>query len=419
MRRLLVLLLLAPALHAQAPSDPSYQRRAAFASPHALLDSLGRLAARPDAAARTAALDRLWSDLRAKGQVPFAVGDSVVWLFRGEAQAVAWAGDMNGWAPRWSGQRLAGTDLWWRRDRLPADARFDYKVVLNGSDWQQDPANPLAQYSGTGSTNSELRMPAYRYPRETLPRAGRTNGLLSAEKTLSSAVLGYAVRYRVYTPAGYAQGRTRLPLLVTTDGHEFAHPALGALVNVLDNTIAAGQVAPVVVVFVDPRDPATGRNRRQAELVPPGGQASVCNPCQADRFLDFLSRELVPAVEAAYRTRPDAEGRAILGTSLGGLFAAYAATTRPDVFRHAAVFSPAFWVYPALYARVAAVQPAGQRLFLAQGTVGDGDGGNRLADTLNARGYAYTYLRRNEGHSWGHWRAIEGTMLRLLFPAQP
>ncbi|HYE58163.1 MAG TPA: alpha/beta hydrolase-fold protein, partial [Rhodothermales bacterium] len=256
-----------------------------------------------DAPARTAALDRLWNDLRTKGQVPFAVGDTVVWLFRGTASQVAWAGDATGWQPSATGVRLAGTDLWWRRERQAADARLDYKVVLNGNDWRLDPANPLQQWSGFGP-NSELRMPAYRYPAETIRSAGVPAGRLGDPQVMTSTALGYPVRYRVYTPAGYDTLARRLPVLYVTDGHEYAPDGLGALVTVLDNLIATRQVAPLVAVFVDPRDVNNASvNRRQSELVPPGGSRGVCNPCRADRFLGFLTDELIPAVDAAYRTQ--------------------------------------------------------------------------------------------------------------------
>ena len=90
-----------------------------------------------------------------------------------------------------------------------------------------------------------------------------------------------------------------------------------------DNLVADGRVEPCVVVFVDPR--WAGQNRRQQQYV------------QNPGFAAFVAEELVPTIDAAYRTRPDRESRVILGTSLGGVFA-YAkralrsiqATSMPD-----------------------------------------------------------------------------------------
>ena len=63
-------------------------------------------------------------------------------------------------------------------------------------------------------------------------------------------------------------------------------------------------------------------------------------------YARFVADELVPAIDAAYRTRDFSEARGILGTSLGGLFSAYLGTTHPDVFARLAIHSPAFWVAP-------------------------------------------------------------------------
>ena len=188
--------------------------------------------------------------------------------------------------------------------QFPPDARLDYKIIVDGA-YLLDPLNPRTQLGGYGP-NSVLYMPEYRYPEETLPRPGVAQGQLSEPLTIRSRALGYDVQYQVYTPAGY-ETLQDLPVIYATDGQEYAHPDMGALPIVLDNLIADGAIRPVLAVFIDMRDPATGGNRRETLLV------------ANDRFQQFLVAELVPAIDQAYRTRAAADGRAILGTSLGGL----------------------------------------------------------------------------------------------------
>ncbi|MFV9549980.1 alpha/beta hydrolase-fold protein [Algibacter sp. PT7-4] len=60
-------------------------------------------------------------------------------------------------------------------------------------------------------------------------------------------------------------------------------------------------------------------------------------------YLDFLVNTLKPEIDKNYRTKPENQNTAIVGASLGGLFAHYAAVNRPDVFAKAAIFSPSFW----------------------------------------------------------------------------
>lgn len=61
---------------------------------------------------------------------------------------------------------------------------------------------------------------------------------------------------------------------------------------------------------------------------------------------DFLTRvvdDVRGHVNGTYRTLTDREHTGILGSSMGGLFAFYAAWTRPDVFGKAACLSSSFW----------------------------------------------------------------------------
>lgn len=63
----------------------------------------------------------------------------------------------------------------------------------------------------------------------------------------------------------------------------------------------------------------------------------------ADDFLRRLVEGLKPAIDARYRTLPGREDTGVVGSSMGGLFAFYAAWTLPDVFGKAACLSSSFW----------------------------------------------------------------------------
>jgi len=64
-------------------------------------------------------------------------------------------------------------------------------------------------------------------------------------------------------------------------------------------------------------------------------------PGGASEFLRFLSEELVPWVDATYRTV--AGDRTFAGHSFGGLFGAYVLTHKPEMFRRYVIGSPALW----------------------------------------------------------------------------
>ena len=365
-----------------------------------LLDSLGVTAALPEAE-RDAALDALWSDLQTGERIPFAAGDSAVFLWRGDASLSEVAGDHTGWRPA-PAERFG--DVWARAERFDPAARVDYKWVIDGN-WILDPNNPHRQWSGFGA-NSELRMPQWAFPTETIRQDGVPQGTLSAPQSIASTRYGRTVRYRVWTPAGMTPGR---PTVYVTDGQEYADDRLGALHIVLDNLVAEGRIEPPVVVFIDPR--VGGQNLRSEQYV------------QNPDFAAFVARELVPVIDAAYPTRPERGARVILGTSLGGLFSAYLGLEHPDVFGRLAIQSPAFWVSesndwsgPSIYERMAD-SPSFFRVAMQTGTIRDTeDGARRMRTVMNAGGTDLTYAEVPEGHSWGNWRATLDLLLEALLP---
>ncbi|MEM7627523.1 MAG: alpha/beta hydrolase-fold protein [Planctomycetota bacterium] len=375
----------------------------------AFLGEIDRIEAIADAGQRTAELDTFWNRLRAAGQVPYAQDGRVAMLYRGAASSIGFPGDANGWNPSaWSASQVLGTDLWLRQATLPNDARVDYKVVRSGT-WILDPNNPNQQWSGFGP-NSELHRPGYVFPAETLRDTLVPRGTLGGNVRLSSAELGADVNVRVYTPTGY-DALDELPVVYVTDGHEYADDRLGAMVTVLDNLIADGSLRPTMAVFIDPRDPNSGFNRRTNQL---GGG-------EKPEFADFIANELVPAIDGAYNTAADADSRVILGTSLGGLFSAFMGARHPDVIANVAIQSPAFWFDTSIYGTYNGNATLAEQLqiYMESGTINDGNGGPTMNAILAAGGYDYIYDEVNQGHSWGHWKGeLDAALISLLGAAE-
>lgn len=112
----------------------------------------------------------------------------------------------------------------------------------------------------------------------------------------------------------------------------------------------------------------------------------------APEFLAFFRDEIIPYVDANYRTTPD---RSPWGHSLGGLFALYTLFEAPELFRHYGVSSPslqfseeAVLAQEAAYAEQPRALPA--RVFVSLGS-GENDISGpavRLIDVLEKREYA-------------------------------
>jgi enterochelin esterase family protein len=228
-------------------------------------------------------------------------------------------------------------------------------------------------------------------------------GQLSEPLVIRTRALGYDVQYQVYTPAGY-ETLQDLPVVYATDGQDYAHPDMGALPAVLDNLIVGGVIRPVMAVFIDMRDPLTGGNRRETLLV------------ANDRFQQFLVDELVPAIDQAYRTQAAPDGRVILGTSLGGLHAAYSGLHHSDVFGMAAIYSPYFRAWPAVMAGYTRAERLPLKVFMMQGTYDfDVENTRQLHNALQEKGYPVLFLETADGHFWGNWRGVMDDMLRFFF----
>ena len=359
-----------------------------------------------------ASAQKLWSDLLAMESIPLVREDSVAFLYKGEAKTVAWMGDFNGWGYdkkfNNKGKRIAGTDIWMLKARFPRDARLDYKIVIDDINWILDPLNPDQQWSGVGggSPNTELRMPYWKEdPITSSLIAGAKRGRVEKDVLLKSEVLGYQLSYSVYLPPDYNQ-RDVYPVIYITDGYEYMHEQMGNIVVILDNLIHLKKIKPVVAVLIDHREPAVrSNNRRMRELA------------MNSNYLTFVTDELIPAVEHKYTVSTDPAQRAILGTSMGGLTAAYFAFSKPDIFGLAGIQSPAFWFKPDIYTFCDNPTKPPVKTFLTTGRINDTEeGAVRMRNLLEKNTCTFEFREVNQGHSWGNWRDLTDDILIYFFP---
>lgn len=151
---------------------------------------------------------------------------------------------------------------------------------------------------------------------------------------MTSKVLGEERTILVSTPRGYGQGSARFPVLYLTDGDAHLLHTRGTV----DFLVRNGLMPDVILVGVTNTDRTrdltpTKSFGRQADGTPFPIESSG----GAGKFLDFFETELIPFVEATYRTAPY---RIFAGHSLGGLFALDAMVERPALFNASIAASP-------------------------------------------------------------------------------
>jgi predicted alpha/beta superfamily hydrolase len=213
--------------------------------------------------------------------------------------------------------------------------------------------------------------------------------------TIASRAVGEARLINVHAPAGYASGTSRFPVLYMPDGginEDFPH-----VVRTVDSLIAAGAIRPVIVVGIpntERRRDMTGPTRFAADSAIArrvGGSAA---------FRGFIRDELIPLIEARYRTTKE---RSIVGESLAGLFIVETFLAEPSLFDHYVALDPSVWwnggaLLDSARAHLSGFDARPRTLYLATANVPEITAGTaRLAALIRARpprGLVWVYTPR-------------------------
>lgn len=331
--------------------------------------------------------DRAAAAAAITGPAPLTDADGARFLWRGEANSVRLAGDMTGWAPTLPLVRIPGTDLWHLDWTCPADARLDYKFVVDDR-WVLDPLNPRRVSGGFGP-NSELAMPAW-------PGAPELDaeGLPPATIHTYEGVGGDPRRIKVLLPPGH-RAEVPGPALIVHDGLEFIE--LGALARVMA-WLAAHEPELTLPICV---------------CVPPADRAPEYAGWKRAGFMTYLMDELIPFVEARYKVAP---GRSwgSLGASNGGNISLELALAHPERIGMVIAMSP--YVSPEVMEGFAKL-PEPPALYLNWGRYDIPELLPLIEEFLKRledAGVPHRAESYNEGHSWGLWRATIDEALRTV-----
>ena len=343
-------------------------------------------------------LQHFWAALAIVDQSPLIFGDYAVFPYKGDGKNVVWQG-LYFTKPY---TRIGQSKVWLMMQQFEPDAVLEYRIAVEGEE-QMDPMNPLRIEAF--SNTSVLQMPAFEYPEETLYREDIAHGVLTDNILLSSENLGYDKFYRVYTPPGY-DSLDSLPVIYVTDGTDAINEVYLGMVNVLDNLIAEGRIKPVIAVFIDPHNAATSEYVRERELDPVDRQTCP--------FCAFVTEELVPLIDANYKSDTSPGARALLGTSLGGRWASYMALMHNDLFHLIGIQSHPVEADHWLWDAYDEVDQLPVKVFLHHGTYDIGTA-PRLAETLEEKGVPLRYIENHGGHGYRSWRTTTDDALEYFF----
>ena len=153
---------------------------------------------------------------------------------------------------------------------------------------------------------------------------------LAAHHTYRSAAMDCDVGYTIYLPPSYAAVSLRYPVVYWLPGggctEEPDSPSIAhGLLEGMDAAIKTGKLPPLIFVLVN-----GGRYTRYYDSL----DGSIM-------METTIIRELIPHIDATYRTVATRDGRAIQGGSMGGMGTLKFAFKYPELFGSAVAFCPA------------------------------------------------------------------------------
>jgi acetyl esterase len=138
-----------------------------------------------------------------------------------------------------------------------------------------------------------------------------------------SGSMNTQVGYNIYLPLGYESGSRRYPVVYWLHGRGGTESSNGYPLRYLTEAMAAGKLPPMIVVF------------------PNGGsQSNYCDSFDGKYMGETtVIKELIPYIDANYRTIAARAGRSIQGMSMGGFGAMRLGVNYADLFSSIVAFA--------------------------------------------------------------------------------
>ncbi len=207
----------------------------------------------------------------------------------------------------------------------------------------------------------------------------------------------------VYTPAEYEKGKKKYPVLYLQHGmgeDETGWSKQGHMQHIMDNAIANGEAVPMIVVMEsgDVKAPFRGGDNRQ-------GFSSY-----GASFYKVMINDLIPYIDANFRTKTDRDHRAMAGLSWGGHQTFDLVMNNMDKFSYMGAFSGAIFgldaktAYDGKFANGDEFNKKIHYLFLSCGSE-ENFGTEKLAESLRDCGVKVDFqVSPGTHHEWLTWR---------------
>lgn len=296
------------------------------------------------------------------------------------------------------GTKLEKTEdgSWMGTTAGPMDEGFHYyNVKIDGGKFN-DPG--ALNFYGSVRWESGIEIPAHDqefYALKDVPHGHVVQILFPSKSTNTSR------RAFVYTPPGYNNdNKTRYPVLYLQHGwgeDETAWSNQGHANLIMDNLIADGKVKPFIIVMT----------YGMTNHIKFGG----LNKFDITEFQTVLVDELIPYVDANFRTLADQSHRAMAGLSMGGMETRLITLNKPEVFSHYALLSGGIYKPEDIKDKAKV-----KLIFLSCGSKENPEGVKGATATLKGAGVnAVSYISEGTAHEFQTWRRSLRELAPLLF----
>ena len=343
---------------------------------------------------------------------------------------------------RFRGEMKKENDGWWTYvSEGPEAIGFHYyQMVVDGVSFA-DPGG--RSYYGMSQWVSAIEIPegeAGNYYRSQNVPHGEVR-----ERQYWSEITQRWRRCFVYTPAEYdANPRKRYPVLYLQHGggeDETGWVRQGYMHNIMDNLIAEGKAVPMIVVMDRgyaslPGAPVSAPGQINPQLAamlagaapaPAPAPAATGAPAPARApsiFPEIVVKEIIPMIDANYRTRTDRLSRAMAGLSMGGGHTFQTVMPNLDKFAWMGGFSGGAGsveqldtAYDGVYKDPARLNRELKLLFVSIGSEERPERVRDFANALKNRGLnnVVYYESPDTAHEWLTWRRSLKEFAPLLF----
>lgn len=278
----------------------------------------------------------------------------------------------------------------------PMDEGFHYYHLTVDGGTFNDPG--ALNFYGSTRWESGIEIPAHDqdfYALKNVPHGNVQQILFPSPSTNTSR------RAFVYTPPSYGTDKsTKYPVLYLQHGwgeDETAWSNQGHANLILDNLIAEGKIKPFIIVMT----------YGMTNDVKFGGMRSF----KIEPFQTVLVDELIPYVDANFRTIAKPTHRAMAGLSMGGMETKTITLNKTETFAYYGLLSGGNYA-PADIKDKSKVK----LIFMSCGSKENPDGVKKAADALKEAGInAVSYVSQNTAHEFLTWRRSLYEMAPLLF----